>query len=489
MAREILDSDHYGLDRVKKRILEFLAVRKLKKDMRGPILCFVGPPGVGKTSLGRSIARALKRKFYRFSLGGMRDEAEIRGHRRTYIGAMPGRVLQGLKRTGTANPVFMLDEIDKLGSDFRGDPSSALLEVLDPEQNHAFSDHYLDQPFDLSKVLFIATANMLDTVPPALRDRMEIIEVPGYTRHDKMRIAQDFLIPKQIEAHGLKPEQIELTDAALQGIIENHTREAGVRNLERQIGAICRGVARRIAEGLSTHERVDADNLVDYLGQPRFFLEEAERFTRPGIATGLAWTPVGGDLLFIEATRMPGKGNMILSGRLGEVMKESAGAALSYIRSRAEELGVDPALHEKWDVHIHVPAGAVPKDGPSAGIAIYTALMSLFTGRCVCHDTAMTGEITLRGVVLPVGGVKEKLLAAHRGGIRRVILPEKNRRDLDEVPQEVRDDMEFHFVSDLDALLPLVLRPADSPPAADSPADSPPAADETATVAPAPSVA
>jgi ATP-dependent Lon protease len=458
VAREILDSDHYGLERVKKRILEFLAVRKLKKDMRGPILCFVGPPGVGKTSLGRSIARALKRKFYRFSLGGMRDEAEIRGHRRTYIGAMPGRVIQGLKRIGTANPVFMLDEIDKLGSDFRGDPSSALLEVLDPEQNHAFSDHYLDQPFDLSKVLFIATANMLDTVPPALRDRMEIIEVPGYTRHDKTRIAQDFLIPKQIEAHGLKPSQIEISEDALKAIIESHTREAGVRNLERQIGAVCRGVARRIAEGTSSHEEIGEENLVDYLGQPRFFLEEAERFTRPGIATGLAWTPVGGDLLFIEATRMPGKGNMILSGRLGEVMKESAGAALSYIRSRAEELGVDPTLAEKWDVHVHVPAGAVPKDGPSAGIAIYTALMSLFTNRCVCHDTAMTGEITLRGAVLPVGGVKEKLLAAHRGGIRRVILPEKNRRDLDEVPEEVRDDMEFHFVGDLDTLLPLVLR-------------------------------
>ena len=458
VAGEILEGDHHGLDEVKKRILEFLAVRKLKKDMRGPILCFVGPPGVGKTSLGRSIASALKRKFFRMSLGGMRDEAEIRGHRRTYIGAMPGRILQGLKRAGTANPVFMLDEIDKLGADFRGDPSSALLEVLDPEQNHAFSDHYVDQPFDLSKVLFIATANMLDSVPPALRDRMEVIEVPGYTLHDKLRIAQIFLIPKQIEAHGLKAKQIQLTDDALSMIIESYTREAGVRNLERSIGSVCRGVAHRIAQGTSKHETIGVDELATYLGAPKYFAEQAERFTRPGIATGLAWTPVGGDLLFIESTRMEGKGKMILSGRLGEVMKESAGAALSAIRSRAADLGVDSNLHEKWDVHVHVPAGAVPKDGPSAGVAIYTSLMSLFTGRCVRHDTAMTGEITLRGAVLPIGGVKEKLLAAHRAGIKRVLLPEKNRRDLDEVPKEVLEDLELCFVSELDEALPLVLQ-------------------------------
>ncbi len=458
VARDILDGDHHGLEKVKKRILEFLAVRKLKKDMRGPILCFVGPPGVGKTSLGRSIASALKRKFFRMSLGGLRDEAEIRGHRRTYIGAMPGRIIQGLKRSGTANPVFMLDEIDKLGSDFRGDPSSALLEVLDPEQNHTFSDHYLDQPFDLSKVLFIATANILDTVPPALRDRMEIIEVPGYTLLDKLKIAQRFLVPKQIEENGLNGNQIEFSEEALVAIIESHTREAGVRNLERRIGAVCRGVARAIAEETTRREKIEEPDLATYLGQPRFFPEQAERFDRPGIATGLAWTPTGGDLLFLESTRMAGSGKTMLSGRLGDVMKESANAALSYIRSRAKDLAIDEDLHEKWDVHVHVPAGSIPKDGPSAGVAIYSSLMSLVTQRSIRHDTAMTGEITLRGVVLPVGGIKEKLLAAHRAGIKRVLLPERNRRDLEEIPKEVRDELELLFISHLDEVLPLVIQ-------------------------------
>jgi ATP-dependent Lon protease len=458
-ARESLENDHYGLDKVKKRILEYLAVRKLKNDMRGPILAFVGPPGVGKTSLGRSIAKALGRKFVRISLGGVHDEAEIRGHRRTYIGALPGRIIQGLKKAGSNNPLFMIDEVDKIGQDFRGDPSSALLEVFDPEQNFSFSDHYLEIAFDLSKVMFIATANMIEPIPPALRDRMEIIEIPSYTEDEKLHIAQRFLVPKQVREHGLKAEQIEFGNDALRRIISGYTREAGVRNLERQIASVARGVAREVADETTTRSDIRPESLVKYLGQQRFFQDVAERINRPGIAVGLAWTPVGGEILFIEATKMKGKGNLILTGQLGDVMKESAQAALSYLGSNAKSLGLPEDFHSKIDIHIHVPAGATPKDGPSAGVTMLTALASLLTGRLVRNDLAMTGEITLRGSVLPIGGVKEKVLAAHRAGIKTVLLPERNRLDLDEIPPSVLEgnQVEFVFVREMGEVLHLAL--------------------------------
>ncbi len=461
-AKEVLEHDHYGLDKVKKRILEYLSVRKLKNDMRGPILCFVGPPGVGKTSLGRSIASALGRKFVRISLGGVHDEAEIRGHRRTYIGALPGRIIQGLKKAGSNNPIFMLDEVDKLGTDFRGDPSSALLEVLDPEQNFSFSDHYLEIPFDLSKVMFIATANMIEPIPAPLRDRMEIIEIPSYIEDEKLHIAKRFLLPKQIAEHGLKEQQLEIEDDAVRATIAGYTREAGVRNLERQIATVARGVAREVAEGTTKNAVVKKDDLRKYLGQQKFFSDVAERLNRPGIAVGLAWTPVGGDILFIEATKMKGKGNLIITGQLGDVMKESAQAALSFIASNATKLGVPRDFRSKLDIHIHVPAGAIPKDGPSAGITMLTALTSLLSNRRVRNDLAMTGEITLRGSVLPIGGVKEKVLAAHRAGIKTVILPERNRFDLEEIPQSVlggASAIQFHFVKEMNDVLELALMP------------------------------
>jgi ATP-dependent Lon protease len=460
-AKGVLEKDHYGLDKVKKRILEYLAVRKLKNDMKGPILAFVGPPGVGKTSLGRSIASALGRKFVRISLGGVHDEAEIRGHRRTYIGALPGRIIQALKKAGSNNPVFMLDEVDKLGSDFRGDPSSALLEVLDPEQNFSFSDHYLEVPFDLSKVLFIATANMMEPIPPPLRDRMEIIEIPSYVEDEKLHIAKSFLVPKQIREHGLKQEQLEFDDGAIRRMISGYTREAGVRNLERQIATVSRGIAREVADGSIKNALVKADDLVKYLGQQKFFSDVAERINRPGIAVGLAWTPVGGDILFIEATKMEGDGKLILTGQLGDVMKESVQAALSFIASNAEMLGIAKDFRKKHDIHVHVPAGAVPKDGPSAGVTMLTALTSLFTNRLVRNDLAMTGEITLRGAVLPIGGVKEKVLAAHRAGIKTVLLPERNKLDLDEIPKSVleKDAMQFHFVKEMSEVLKFALLP------------------------------
>lgn len=456
-AEKVLDEDHYDLEKVKKRILEYLAVRKLKNDMRGPILCFVGPPGVGKTSLGKSIARALGRKFVRMSLGGVRDEAEIRGHRRTYIGALPGRIIQGIKKAGSSNPVFMLDEIDKVGMDFRGDPSAALLEVLDPEQNYSFSDHYLEVAYDLSKVLFIATANLADPIPPALRDRMEILELPGYTDEDKLHIAQRFLIPRQLDEHGLTAEQLQFEPEAIQHIINSYTREAGVRNLEREIASVCRGVAREIVEGKTTSKVITKDDIFTYLGPIKFFSEVAERTSRPGVATGLAWTPSGGDILFIEATRMPGKGSMTLTGQLGDVMKESAQIALSYVRSKAEELKIPGEFFDKTDIHVHVPAGAIPKDGPSAGVAILTALVSLLTNRQVRPDLAMTGEITLRGLVLPVGGIKEKVLAARRAGIKHVILPDKNEKDLEEIPENVRKALHFHFVKEMEEVIKIAL--------------------------------
>ena len=463
-AREVLERDHYGLEKVKKRILEYLAIRKLKNDMRGPILCFVGPPGVGKTSLGRSIANALGRKFVRISLGGVHDEAEIRGHRRTYIGALPGRIIQGIKKAGSNNPVFMLDEVDKIGMDFRGDPSSALLEVLDPEQNFSFSDHYIEVPFDLSKVLFIGTANMMEPIPPPLRDRMEIIEIPSYIEDEKLFIAKGFLIPKQRREHGLTEDLIQFEDGTIRKIISGYTREAGVRGLERRIADICRGVAREVAEGKKELTQLTEELLSRYLGPQKFFPEVAERINKPGIATGLAWTPVGGDILFIEATKMKGKGNLILTGQLGDVMKESAQAALSYIAAQAERLGIDESFRQKFDIHIHVPAGATPKDGPSAGVTILTALTSLLTGRLVRNDLAMTGEITLRGAVLPVGGIKEKVLAAHRAGIKYIILPERNKLDLEEIPKQVLEDLEFHFVKEMDEVVRLALQSSDGQP-------------------------
>ncbi|RMI17086.1 MAG: endopeptidase La, partial [Calditrichaeota bacterium] len=456
-VRDSLEADHYGLERVKKRILEYLAVRKLKNDMRGPILCFVGPPGVGKTSLGRSIANALGRKFVRISLGGVRDEAEIRGHRRTYIGALPGRIIQGIKRAGTNNPVFMLDEIDKLGADFRGDPSAALLEVLDPEQNHSFSDHYLEVPFDLSKVMFIATANIQDTIIPALRDRMEVIEIPSYTEEEKVMIARKFLIPKQIKEHGLTEEMVTFSEGAIRKIINSYTREAGVRNLEREIAAICRAVAKEVASGKTEPTAVDEEMVGEVLGPIKYYSEVAERIDEPGIATGLSWTPMGGDILFIEANKMNGKGNLVLTGHLGDVMKESATLAFSYIRARAQEYGIEEDFHQKYDIHIHVPAGAIPKDGPSAGVTIFTALVSLLTGRRVRNDVAMTGEITLRGKVLPVGGIKEKVLAAHRAGIKTVILPEKNQPDIVEIPDSVKGNIKLVFVKHMDEVVNIAL--------------------------------
>ncbi len=452
-ARQILDDDHYDLEKVKKRILEYLAVRKLKPDMKGPILCFVGPPGTGKTSLGRSIARALGRKFVRLSLGGVRDEAEIRGHRRTYVGALPGRIIQNLRRAASNNPVFILDEVDKIGADFRGDPSSALLEVLDPEQNFSFSDHFLDVGFDLSKVMFITTANILDTIPPPLRDRMEVLELAGYTEEEKLGIAFSHLIPRQLEAHGLTQEQLEIGLETVRRLIADYTREAGLRNLEREIAALCRGAAREIAEGLKTQVTITAAEVPQYLGPPRFFREAALDHPEPGVATGLAWTPTGGDILFIEVLRMPGNGNPRLTGHLGDVMKESANAALSYIRARAPFLGIEEDFFDKADIHIHVPAGAIPKDGPSAGLAMLTSLVSLLSGRPVKQGLAMTGEITLRGHVLRVGGIKNKVLAAHRAGIKEIILPADNQVDLEEIPLAVRGDLIFHPVARLDEAL------------------------------------
>src|SRR6266566_508605 len=498
-ARQVLDQDHYDLEKIKDRILEYLAVRRLKEERmaeqaqrqaetavateegerrptepllsaeatrlinREPILCFVGPPGVGKTSLGQSIARALGRKFVRMSLGGIRDEAEIRGHRRTYIGAMPGRIIQMLRRVETHDPVIMLDEVDKVGADWRGDPSSALLEVLDPEQNFNFRDNYLDVAFDLSKVMFIATANSLEPIPPALRDRMEILELSGYTEDQKMHIARKYLLPKQLEANGLKPDELTVDDDALRRIARDYTREAGVRNLEREIGSLCRKVAKQIAEGKAAPIHVTADQISEYLGRQRFFQEAAERIDRPGIATGLTWTPVGGEIIFIEAASMPGKDSqLILTGQLGDVMKESAIAALSYVRSHAVALGLPANVFENQNVHIHVPAGAIPKDGPSAGVTMTTVLVSLASGRKVRSDVAMTGEITLRGKVMPIGGIKEKVLAAYRSGIRTVIMPKKNELDLmEDLPKELRDQMKFVFVTDIREVLDAAIEPSD----------------------------
>ena len=456
-ARDVLDEDHYGLEKAKKRIIEYLAVRKLKPDSKGPILCFVGPPGTGKTSLGTSIARALERKFVRISLGGVRDEAEIRGHRRTYIGALPGRVIQGLRRAESNNPVFMLDEIDKVGSDFRGDPSSALLEVLDPQQNNSFSDHYLDVPFDLSHVMFITTANILDTIPPALLDRLEVIELTGYTQEEKVKIAERYLIPRQLKENGLTPEQLKINTAALEAIIKGYTREAGVRNLEREIANVCRGVAAEIAEGKLKSQTIAPKDLRKHLGPVRVMTDFDARIAKPGIAIGLAWTPVGGDLLFIEATAMQGKKGLTLTGQLGEVMKESAAAALSFIRANSKTLGVPANFFEGTDIHIHIPAGAIPKDGPSAGVTMLTALTSLLTNRKLKKDLAMTGEITLRGAVLPVGGIKEKVLAAYRAGIKTIILPAWNKKDLEDIPANVQKSIKFHFVEDMLEVLKLAL--------------------------------
>jgi ATP-dependent Lon protease len=454
-AKRILDEDHYDLEQVKKRILEYLSVLKLKSGTdksavsRGPILCFVGPPGVGKTSLGMSIARALGRKFIRMSLGGIRDEAEIRGHRRTYIGALPGRIIQGLRRAESNNPVFMLDEIDKVGTDFRGDPSSALLEALDPQQNNAFSDHYLELSFDLSRVMFITTANLLEPILPALRDRMEVIELPGYTEEDKLHIATKYLVPRQMSEHGLKTKQLTLGRAALTNIIHDYTREAGVRNLERSIATVCRRTARRIVEGKSKSVAITPHNLKDFLGQPTFFHDALERTTEPGVAIGLAWTVAGGDILFVEATQMPGKGQLILTGSLGEVMRESVQAALSYVRAHAAQMKIDPKIFERTDFHVHVPAGAIPKDGPSAGITMAVALASLLTRCAIKPAVALTGEITLRGKILPVGGIKEKVLAAARSGVKTVILPEQNRKDLVDVPAEIRRKLKFVYVANI----------------------------------------
>ena len=459
-ARRILGEDHFGLEMVKKRILEFLAVRKLNPDGHGPILCFVGPPGVGKTSLGQSIARALGRKFVRVSLGGVHDEAEIRGHRRTYIGALPGNVIQALKKAGTRGCVMMLDEIDKSGAGIHGDPSAALLEVLDPEQNFSFRDNYLAVPYDLSRVLFITTANVLDTVPGPLRDRMEIVHLPGYTQEEKLEIARRYLVRRQLAENGIAPAQLEISDAALIAIIRDYTREAGVRALEREIGAVCRRIAVRIAEGEISAAQIDAGGLADILGPAKFDNEVALRTGMPGVATGLAWTPVGGDILFIEASRNSGSGKLILTGQLGDVMKESAQAALTLVRSRAARLGIAAEVFERSDVHVHVPAGAIPKDGPSAGVAMFIALASLFTDRKVRADIAMTGEISLRGLVLPVGGIKEKVLAAMRAGIGRVMLPARNRKDLEEVPAEALQKIEFVFLEDVDDAVRTAIEPA-----------------------------
>jgi len=459
-VRGTLDEDHYGLEKIKERILEFLAVRQLTKKTQSSIICFVGPPGVGKSSLAKSIARATGRKFVRLSLGGVRDEAEIRGHRRTYIGAFPGQIIQMMKKSGTINPVFLLDEIEKMSTDFRGDPSAALLEVLDPEQNDAFLDHYLDVEYDLSNVMFIATANISHTIPPALLDRMEVIQLTGYTLNEKLEIAKSFLVPKQMEAHGLKTSRVSLGEAALQTVIESYTREAGVRNLEREIAKICRKVARRIVEeGKSKKVSIEVtpEAVSEYLGKIRFFPRRKSEESEVGVATGLAWTEAGGELLETEVGLMPGKGKLILTGKLGEVMQESARAAVSYLRSRSALFGVDPDFNEKHDLHLHVPEGAIPKDGPSAGITMATALVSAATGVPVRKDVAMTGEITLRGKVLPVGGIKHKLLAAYRADITELIVPKRNEKDLDEIPPEVRESLEFHLVETMDEVLSLAL--------------------------------
>ncbi len=457
VAEKVLDEDHYDLEKVKDRIIEFLAVRKLKEQMKGPILCFVGPPGVGKTSLGKSIARALGRKFVRISMGGVRDEAEIRGHRRTYVGAMPGKIIQGIHGVSSNNPVFMMDEVDKLGADFRGDPSAALLEVLDPEQNSSFSDHYLGIPFDLSNVMFIATANLLDPIPPALKDRMEVLYLPGYTDEEKMHISRRYLLDRQLEEHGLTEEDLHLSNSAILTIIHRYTREAGLRNLEREIAAVCRKVARRIASGESGPFHVTVRNLERYLGPRRFFIEGEREKSEVGVATGLAWTPAGGEILYVETTLMKGKGGITLTGQLGDVMKESAQAAISFTRARAGKLGIDPDFHSVNDIHIHVPAGAIPKDGPSAGVTIVTSLVSSLTGIPVSKDVAMTGEVTLRGRVLPIGGLKEKVLAAHRAGIRTIILPKRNEMDIEEIPPKIKRTMHFVTVDTIEEVLATAL--------------------------------
>ncbi len=459
-ARRILDADHYGLPKIKRRIIEYLAVRKLAPQGKAPILCFVGPPGVGKTSLGQSIARAMNRKFVRVSLGGVHDEAEIRGHRRTYIGALPGNIIQGIRKAGTRNCVMMLDEIDKLGRGIQGDPSAALLEVLDPEQNNTFRDNYLGVPYDLSRVVFITTANMLDTIPGPLRDRMEIISLAGYTDVEKLQIATRYLVKRQMEANGIKEGQVEITEAAVSEIIAHYTREAGVRNLEREIGKALRNAAVRIAEGASGPIKIDRDDIPGILGAPQFESEVAMRTSVPGVATGLAWTPVGGDILFIEATRVPGNGKLILTGQLGDVMKESVQAALSIVKNRAALFGIEPERFEKSDIHVHVPAGAIPKDGPSAGVAMFMALVSLFTERTIRNDTAMTGEISLRGLVLPVGGIKEKVVAAARAGLKRVMLPARNKKDFDDIPEEARKALEFVWLERVDEAVDAALEPA-----------------------------
>jgi ATP-dependent Lon protease len=459
-ARRILDEDHFGLEKIKRRIIEYLAVRKLSPDGKAPILCFVGPPGVGKTSLGQSIARAMNRKFVRVSLGGVHDEAEIRGHRRTYIGALPGNIIQAIRKAGTRDCVMMLDEIDKLGSGIQGDPASAMLEVLDPEQNNTFRDNYLAVPFDLSRVVFIATANLLDTIPGPLRDRMEIISLSGYTANEKFQIARRYLVRRQLKANGLTPEQVEIADDALRGIIERYTREAGVRSLEREIGRVLRQAAMRVAEGERGPITITDGDLLSILGPPIFEDEVAMRTSVPGVATGLAWTPVGGDILFIEATATPGGGRLILTGQLGDVMKESAQAALSIVKNRAASFGVEPARFEKTDIHIHVPAGATPKDGPSAGVAMFMALVSLMTDRTIRSDTAMTGEISLRGLVLPVGGIKEKIVAAHRAGLRHIMLPARNRKDFEDIPEEVRQQLTFTWLERVDDAVSAALEPA-----------------------------
>src|SRR3972149_2727783 len=461
-AEKVLNEDHYDLEKVKERILEYLSVRKLKEKMKGPILCFIGPPGVGKTSLGRSIARALGREFARMSLGGMRDEAEIRGHRRTYVGALPGRIIQGIKTAGTNNPVFMLDEIDKIGMDFRGDPSSALLEVLDPEQNFAFVDHYLAVPFDLTKVMFITTGNIVDTIPSPLRDRMEIIYLSGYTTEEKLGIAKTYQITNQLDAHGISSKILKITDSGLRSIISQYTREAGVRNLEREIANVCRKVARKIAEGKEKLFVINSQNIHRYLGVPKYLPEEEMEKDEVGVATGLAWTETGGDIIYVEATPMKGKGHLTLTGQLGDVMKESAQAALSYIRSRANTLGIQDDIFAKTDLHIHVPAGAIPKDGPSAGITMATAIASALTGKAVSKNIAMTGEVTLRGRVLPVGGLKEKTLAAKRMGIKTVVLPKRNRKDLEDIPKYIKKDMEFIFAETMDDVLKVSLKKTNS---------------------------
>ena len=465
-ARRILDEDHFGLEKIKRRIIEYLAVRKLAPSGKAPILCFVGPPGVGKTSLGQSIARAMNRKFVRVSLGGVHDEAEIRGHRRTYIGALPGNIIQAIRKAGARNCVMMLDEIDKLGAGIQGDPASALLEVLDPEQNNSFRDNYLAVPFDLSRVVFITTANMLDTVPGPLRDRMEIISLAGYTASEKLQIARRYLVPRQMEANGLRRDQVEIADEALQDIVQHYTREAGVRSLEREIGRVLRQAAMRIADGESGPIAISRGDLAPALGAPPFEDEVAMRTSVPGVATGLAWTPVGGDILFVEATAVPGSNRLILTGQLGEVMRESAQAALSIVKNRAVAFAIDPGRFEKIDIHIHVPAGATPKDGPSAGVAMFMALVSLLTDRTVRSDTAMTGEISLRGLVLPVGGIKEKVVAAHGAGIKRVMLPARNRKDLDDIPEEVRRQLNFVWLERVDEAVSSALETgsAKSPP-------------------------